>query len=219
MFTGIVQQQCPVVAVEMHDGVMQLSVKLGQLAEGLELGASIAHNGVCLTAAAIDDGVVRVDVISETLEVTNLDSVKVGDRLNIERSLKFGDELGGHILSGHVAGTAKVDEIEADGRNRTMWFEIDPEHMPNLIWKGWVAVDGASLTISRVDRETSRIAVSLIPETLERTTLGRVQPGDLVNIELDAQTQTIVHTVREMFANDDFRQSVLDSVGPIPGAK
>ena len=209
MFTGIVQAQCEVLAADIVDGVMQLTVDLGDYADGLQLGASIAHNGACLTATEINGGHVRCDVISETLTVTSLGDVAVGDLLNIERSLKFGDELGGHVLSGHVAGTVTVSEIEVDGNNRTMWFDVDPMHMPNLIWKGWVALDGASLTISRVDRDNNRIAVSLIPETLARTTFGRLQVGDRVNIEPDAQTQTIVHTVRELLADDDFRRQVL----------
>lgn len=209
MFTGIVQHRCEVVDVTVTDGVMALTVNMGAAAEGLQLGASIAHNGVCLTASEIADGLVRCDVIGETLDVTTLSGVAAGDLLNIERSLKFGDELGGHILSGHVSGTAEVVEIEADGRNRTMWFAISPEHMPSLVMKGWVALDGASLTISRLDRATNRIAVSLIPETLERTTLGDVAVGDHVNLELDAQTQTIVETVRNLLLDEEFTKHLL----------
>ena len=209
MFTGIVQDRCRVIAVDTVDGVCRLTVDLATLAEGLELGASVANNGTCLTASHIDGTHVRFDVISETLELTNLGRVAVGDRVNIERSLRIGDELGGHILSGHVAGTASVAEIVADGDNRTMWFDVDPDHMPYLMWKGWVALDGASLTISRVDREQHRIAVSLIPETRERTTLGDVSVGDRVNLELDAQTQTIVHTVRDLLTDPTYRAQLL----------
>lgn len=209
MFTGIVQRRCAVVDVEHVDGVGRLTVDLDTLAEGLEPGASVANNGTCLTASHIDGTRVRFDVVGETLELTNLGTVAAGDRVNIERSLRFGDEVGGHILSGHVAGTATVAEIVAEGANRTMWFDIDPDHMPYLMWKGWVALDGASLTISRVDRETDRIAVSLIPETLERTTLGEVEVGDRVNLEVDAQTQTIVHTVRELLTDPTYRAQLL----------
>lgn len=209
MFTGIVQDQCEVIAKEVTDGVCRMTVDLGEHAEGLQLGASVANNGACLTAAKIDGGIVRFDVIGETLSLTNLADVAVGDRVNIERSLKFGDELGGHILSGHVSGTATVSEIEADGDNRTMWFDVEPEHMRNLLWKGWISLDGASLTISRVDREANRIAVSLIPETLERTTLGRAVPGTKINIEVDAQTQTIMHAVQELFLDESLRAQVL----------
>lgn len=196
MFTGIVQGLCPVVGVEDRKGVRGLDVELGDLADGLELGASVANNGVCLTVTSVAAGVVRFDVIAETVSLTNLRHVVVGDSVNIERSLRFGDELGGHLVSGHVSGTMEVAALDREGENRTLWFDVAGEHMDHLLWKGWVAIDGASLTISRVDRDEQRIAVSLIPETIERTTLGSVAVGDLVNLEVDAQTQTIVHTVR-----------------------
>lgn len=205
MFTGIVQELCEVVVVEDRDGVRRLDVQLGELAVGLELGASVANNGVCLTASSIDAGRVRFDVIAETVQLTNLSDIEVGHRVNIERSLKFGDELGGHILSGHVSGTITVVKIEADGANRTMWFAVPVEHMPYLMWKGWIAIDGASLTISRLDRDRNEIAVSLIPETLERTTLGGFEVGAIANLEIDAQTQTIVTTVRNVLSDPNMR--------------
>ena len=206
MFTGIVQALGEVVAVEDRDGVRRFEVRLGDHAEGLELGASVANNGVCLTASAIDDGVVGFDVIAETIALTNLRLVGVGDRVNIERSLKFGDELGGHILSGHVSGTIEVTRIEADGANRTVWFSVPEQHMPYLMWKGWIAIDGVSLTISRLDRDTDEVAVSLIPETIERTTIGSFEVGSLANLEVDAQTQTIVNTVREALRDPAMRE-------------
>lgn len=209
MFTGIVKGLCPVVAIEDHDGVRRLRTELGDLAQGLELGASVAHNGVCLTAVAIDGPVADFEVISETLALTNLASIEVGDRVNIERSLTMGDELGGHVLSGHVSATMTVDEIEIDGANRTMWFAVPPAQMPFLLWKGWVAIDGVSLTISRVDRGADRIAVSLIPETLERTRLGSAAVGTVVNLEIDPTTQTIVETVRATLNDPEYRAQLL----------
>ena len=209
MFTGIVQGMGQVVAADTADGICQLAVDLGPHAEGLQPGASVANNGTCLTASHIDGSRVRFDVIAETMQCTNLGSLVVGDPVNIERSLRFGDELGGHVLSGHVSGTATVCEIIAEGDNRTMWFEVDPSLMRYLLWKGWVALDGASLTISGVDRDSHRIAVSLIPETLERTTLGRVSVGDAVNLEVDAHTQAIVHTVRDLLSDPDLRGQIL----------
>ncbi|MCL4134533.1 UNVERIFIED_CONTAM: hypothetical protein GTU68_009249 [Idotea baltica] len=186
---------------------------MGGLADGLQLGASVANNGTCLTASQIDGPLVSFDVIGETLDMTNLGAVNAGDRVNIERSLKFGDELGGHILSGHVSGTVSVAEVEREGNNRTIWFDVDPAHMPFLLWKGFVALDGASLTISRVDRAANRIAVSLIPETLERTTFGRVEVGGLVNLEVDSQTQGIVETVRNVLADPDLRSQIFEDLG------
>ena len=209
MFTGIVQGMGEVVEISTQAGICRLTVDLGPHADGLLPGASVANNGACLTVCGIDGSRASYDVIAETMECTNLGSLSVGDRVNIERSLRFGDELGGHILSGHVSGTASVSEIIVDGDNRTMWFEVDPTLMDYLLWKGWVALDGASLTISGVDRDRSRIAVSLIPETLERTTLGRICIGDRVNLEVDAHTQTIVHTVRDVLSDPELRSQIL----------
>ena len=209
MFTGIVQGMGRVLDIESVGGICRLTVDLGPHAEGLQAGASVANNGACLTASDIDGSRVRFDVIAETVHLTNLGSLSAGDRVNVERSLRFGDELGGHVLSGHVSGTATVCDMIADGDNRTMWFDVDASLMPYLLWKGWVALDGASLTISGVDRDAHRIAVSLIPETLERTTLGLVSVGDSVNIEIDAHTQAIVHTVKDLLSDPGFRAQVL----------
>lgn len=209
MFTGIVQGMGRVVGVETAGGIGRLTVDLGGCAEGLKAGASVANNGACLTVSHIDGSKVRFDVIAETMALTNLGSLSAGDPVNIERSLRFGDELGGHVLSGHVSGTATVCDIIAEGDNRTVWFDVDRSLMPYLLWKGWVALDGASLTVSGVDRDRGRIAVSLIPETLERTTLGLVSVGDPVNIEIDAHTQAIVHTVRDLLSDPGFRDQIL----------
>lgn len=209
MFTGIVQAQCPVVGIEDEDGIRRFTVDLGPHAADLKHGASVANNGTCLSVTAVDDGRVTFDIIAETLSLTNLGDVAVGDLVNIERSLGFGDEVGGHIVSGHVSTTAAVDLIEEDGANRTVWFKTTAEAMRYLLMKGWVAVDGASLTISRVDRDSSRFAVSLIPDTLSKTTLGRVTPGDRVNIEFDSQTQAIVDTVRDMLSDSELRNQIL----------
>ncbi len=211
MFTGIVQGQCEVLGVEVVDGVGTLTVDLGSFGDGLEPGASVSINGVCLTVTHIAGPEVRFNVISETFASTNLPAIGPGEQVNVERSLKFGDELGGHILSGHVADTVTVHEIMVSGDNQTIWFDVDPKHMRYLLWKGWVALDGASLTISHVDRDADRIAVSLIPETLVRTTLGRVSVGDEVNLEIDAHTQAIVSTVTDVLRDPDMRAQVLGS--------
>ena len=211
MFTGIVQGLCEVVGVESGDGIRRLTVELGPLAEGLKLGGSVANNGVCLTASEIGGTRVSFDVIGETLERSNLSSMEVGDGIDIERTLKFGDEIGGHILSGHIAGTVKVYVIETEGDNRTMWFDVPPDLMRFMLWKGFVALDGASLTISRVDREADRIAVSLIPETLERTILGSVEVGAEVNVEVDSQTQAIIHAVTDILSDAELRSQILGS--------
>jgi riboflavin synthase len=128
--------------------------------------------------------------------------------VNVERSLKFGDEIGGHVLSGHVADVVTVAQIDTGANERTIWFDVAAQWLPYLFHKGFVALDGASLTIAQVDRTRGRIAVSLIPETIVRTTLGRVVVGDRVNLEVDAQTQAIVSTVERLMRDAEFRRAV-----------
>ncbi len=199
MFTGIVQGYCPVLRVEEEANLRRLALELGPLAEGAELGASVAVNGTCLTVTGIEpDGVLTFDVIQETLNLTNLCDLSAGDLVNVERSFRVGDEVGGHILSGHVADTVRVARIEQADNLRTLHFSVPQQWMKYLNHKGFVALDGASLTIASVDAEASEISVSLIPETIERTSLGRVSEGARINLEVDAQTQAIVETVERL---------------------
>jgi len=198
MFTGIVQGLCPVVAVQDEANLRRLTIQLGDLAARVRKGASVAVNGVCLTVTGEMDGTLTFDVIRETLKQTNLGSLRVGDLVNVERSFRVGDEVGGHILSGHVADTAGVERISTADNLREIWFSVDAGWMKYLHHKGFVALDGASLTIAAVAPYRNEISVSLIPETIERTTLGRVQPGDRVNLEIDAQTQAVVNTVERL---------------------
>jgi riboflavin synthase len=209
MFTGIVQDQCRVHDVVELDGMRRLVVELGPLSEGLELGASVANNGTCLTVTAVDGGRVSSDVIDETLTRTNLAALRPGDLVNIERSLRVGDEIGGHEVSGHVSTTGTVVEIERSDNNQRTWIEVDEEWMPYLHLKGFVALDGASLTISHLDRDRHRIAVSLIPETLARTSFGRHVVGDPVNVEVEYRTLVIVDTIRRMLEDPDTRARLL----------
>ena len=208
MFTGIVQGLCRVATITDEPGLRRLQVQLGGLAEGLQTGASVAVNGTCLTATFIENGRVGFDVIRESVDRSNLGKLAVGDRVNVERSLKFGDEIGGHVLSGHVADVVTVAQIDTGPRERTIWFDVPRQWLAFLFHKGFVALDGASLTIAAIDREHGRISVSLIPETIERTTLGRVVVGDRVNLEIDVQTQTIVSTVERLLNDPDWRRQL-----------
>lgn len=200
MFTGIVQAMCPVTAVEDAAPLRRLTVDLGDLAADLALGASVAINGTCLTVTGTSAGTASFDVIRETLEKTNLGDLRAGTLVNVERSFRVGDEVGGHLVSGHVADVATVANVEQRPGERNLYFTVPPALMKYLSLKGFVALDGASLTISHVDADACRIGVSLIPETIARTTLGRVQVGDRVNLEVDAQTRTIVETVERVLA-------------------
>lgn len=208
MFTGIVQGLCRVAAVTDEPGLRRLQLQLDDLASGLQLGASVAVNGTCLTATFVEKGRVGFDVIRESIARSNLGGLAVGDLVNVERSLKFGDEIGGHVLSGHVADVVTVAQIDTGPRERTVWFDVPREWLAFLFHKGFVALDGASLTISAIERERGRISVSLIPETIERTTLGRVVVGDRVNLEIDVQTQTIVSTVERLLNDPDWRRQM-----------
>lgn len=200
MFTGIVQGLCEVAAVDREPGLARLSVRLGELASGLQTGASVAINGVCLTVTVVQGPDARFDVIRETLSLTNLDDLRPGTRVNVERSFRVGDEVGGHILSGHVSGVAEVVRVERASNERNLYFRVPATLLKYLSHKGFVALDGASLTIAHVDRAAGEIGVCLIPETIARTTLGTLAQGARVNLEVDAQTQSIVDTVERVLA-------------------
>ena len=208
MFTGIVQGVCPVVSCETHAGIARVAVDLDDLARGLELGASIAINGACVTVTEIDGSLVGFDLIKETIELSNLGELAAGTTVNVERSFRVGDEVGGHILSGHVAGVAVVTQIKSDDGHRLVTMAIQREWMAYLMLKGFVALDGASLTIAEIDRSAATISVSLIPETLARTTFGRLEVGDRINLEVDSQTQAIVDTVREVLKDESLLEAI-----------
>ena len=208
MFTGIVQGVCPVVSCETHAGIACVAVDLDDLARGLELGASIAINGACVTVTEIDGSLVGFDLIKETIELSNLGELVAGTTVNVERSFRFGDEVGGHILSGHVAGVAVVTQIKSDDGHRLVTMAVPREWMAYLMLKGFVALNGASLTIAEVDRSAATIAVSLIPETLARTTFGRLEVGDRINLEVDSRTQVIVDTVREVLKDESLLEAI-----------
>ncbi|MDZ7853066.1 MAG: riboflavin synthase subunit alpha [Halomonas sp.] len=203
MFTGIVQGAAEVVAIQEAEAFRTHVLELpAALREGLALGASVAHNGVCLTVTAIHGERVSFDLMRETLRVTNLGAVKEGDRVNIERAARFGDEIGGHAMSGHVMALAELVELDEAPNNRRLWFEVPHTLGRFLFDKGYIGVDGISLTIGQVQPATGnhgpRFCVDLIPETLARTVLVDRVPGDAVNIEIDPQTQAIVETVERV---------------------
>ncbi|MGY4564525.1 riboflavin synthase [Erwinia sp. TECH1] len=166
---------------------------------GLELGASVSHNGCCLTVTGVDGNRVSFDLVKETLRITNLGDLKPGDIVNVERAAKFSDEIGGHLMSGHIMTTAEICKILTSENNREIWFKPqDSEQMKYILHKGFIGIDGISLTVGEVTK--SKFCVHLIPETLARTTLGGKRLGDRVNIEIDPHTQAIVETVERVLA-------------------
>jgi len=205
MFTGIVQGLCKVCEVTDEVNLRHLTVDLGKMADGVALGASVAINGTCLTVTAEQEGKPTFDVISETLKLTNLGDLAVADLVNVERSLRVGDEIGGHILSGHISTSVVVAEVVEAQNTRDVYFRVPERWMKYLHMKGFVALDGASLTIASVNAEDCTISVSLIPETIERTTLGRIQAKARVNLEVDSQTQAVVDTVERVLDSPVWR--------------
>ncbi|TIC86973.1 riboflavin synthase subunit alpha [Crenobacter intestini] len=199
MFTGIVQGMAELVAVAEKENFRTHKVRLPEaLLPGLQLGASVAHNGVCLTVTGIEGDVVAFDLMQETLRATNLGALKVGDRVNVERAARFGDEIGGHAMSGHVLCTAPIVSVIDTPNNRTVRFAL-PEPVRKYVFdKGYIGIDGVSLTVG--DVKNGEFSVFLIPETLARTKLGGCAVGDIVNIEVDPQTQAIVDTVERVLA-------------------
>ncbi|MGA0840818.1 MAG: riboflavin synthase subunit alpha [Pseudomonadales bacterium] len=209
MFTGIVQGLKPILQVEERAHLRRLVVALDELAEGLALGASVAVNGTCLTVTAVDAGAVSFDVIAETLSLTNLGALRTGTLVNVERSFRVGEEVGGHLVSGHISGTAVLERVDERENERNLFFRAPPDCMKYLLHKGFVALDGASLTLATVDRHLHQVSVCLIPETIARTTLGRVKLGDRVNLEVDAQTQAIVDTVERVLADRELHDRLV----------
>lgn len=198
MFTGIVRGLGRIVDIErLSDDFLSYTVELpANMADNLEIGASVANNGCCLTITKIDGARVGFDLMKETLAKTNLGALQIGDKVNLERAARFGDEIGGHVMSGHVMATTRIVRIEQDRFNRTIWFELPENLAPYILSKGFVGLDGCSLTIGEV--KDGVFNVHLIPETLAQTLFGTRKEGDVVNLEIDPQTQAVVDTVKRM---------------------
>lgn len=182
MFTGLVAEAGSVGAIERDAAGARLEVR-SALAAGLEPGDSVAVSGVCLTAVEVSRGAFRVDVVAETLGRSSLAALAEGDAVNLELPLRAADRLGGHIVQGHVDGVGRVESVTDEGRSRRLSLGADAAVCRYVVDKGSVAVDGVSLTA--VDATEDGFAVALIPETIERTTLGALAAGDSVNIEVD----------------------------------
>ena len=193
MYTGIVSGTAPVIAVADGEGIRTLTIDLDGFSEGLQIGASVALDGVCMTVVSLDGTEVRFDAIEETLARTTLGRVTQGHMVNVERSLRMGDELGGHILSGHVMMTAKIIGRVERGEGLDLVIENPLEARPYILEKGFIAIDGMSLTIGETSDEG--FALHIIPETLRVTTIEEKEVGDSVNLEIDSRTQAVVETV------------------------
>jgi len=182
MFTGLISELGRVEAVDASDDGARLRIG-AELAAELSEGDSVAVNGACLTATSVGDGTFEADVMHQSLSLTTLGELEASSPVNLELPLRAADRMGGHVVQGHVDGTATVTEVTADGFAKRVRIELPDELLPYVVEHGSIAIEGVSLTIA--DLSGSALEVSLIPETLERTTLGSAKPGDRLNVECD----------------------------------
>ena len=196
MFSGFVQEFSKKTEVKSNDFGINLSVRVTKkFTKGLKKGDSVAVNGVCLTVKKFNSDTINFDVIHESLKLTNLKSLNSELPLNLERSLKMGDEIGGHLVSGHVHSKGKILDFKKS-KETLLKIELPKSIKGYILKKGYVALNGISLTVVNVDSKS--FSVSLIPETLENTNLKFLKKGDLLNIEADQQTVTIVETIKKL---------------------
>jgi riboflavin synthase len=195
MFTGIVKEQGRVEEVNASDDGARLRIG-ADLAGELSEGDSVAVNGACLTATSVGDGSFEADVMHQTLSLTTLGELEASSAVNLELPLRASDRLGGHVVQGHVDGTATVTDLSADGFAKRLRIELPDELLPYVVEQGSIAIEGVSLTIAGLTG--NGLEVSLIPETLERTTLGALEPGDRVNVECDV----LARYVRRQLSGD-----------------
>lgn len=186
MFTGIIQGLGRVEKISIVKGngkAAHMTIDLGRLAKGLKVGDSVSINGACLTAVRIKNGGASFEMIGETMKKTVLGSLKLGDRVNVERSLRVGDTIDGHFVLGHVDGIGTITKKIKQKNQTKLWIKMDTELLMYVVSKGSIAIDGISLTV--VDVLKDRISIALIPHTLVMTTLGIKDVGEKVNLEID----------------------------------
>lgn len=201
MYTGIVQGLEKIIEIKKGDGFITIVVSNQQhFFADVFIGASVAINGVCLTVTTINAALnqIHFDISDVTLALTTLKNLKVGDAVNIERSAKVGAENGGHNLYGHIEGTALIKQLQQRGETFHIDLQIPDGNIKYFFLKGFIGLNGCSLTINRVDREASEISIDLIPETLRLTTWKDAKVGDEVNYEIDQMTRTLVDTLENI---------------------
>lgn len=198
MFTGLVESLCAVKSVSRGIGAESalLTIDLGQFADRAKIGDSIAINGACLTVSKLDGRLAGFDLTAETLEKSTLGRLKPSSLVNVELALQAAGRFGGHFVQGHIDGVATIKAIEKKGKFADIKFAAGPELLEQMVVKGSVAVDGISLTIASMGQGS--FSVSVIPQTLEKTTLGRAKVGDVVNIETDIIVKTVKKQLEKM---------------------
>ena len=196
MFSGIVQEAGKVIGFVKEKDIFNLSIECSsKFISDLKKGASISVDGVCLTVKDENPEILRFDLVEETIKRTNFQNIKTGDNVNIERSLKMGDEIGGHPVSGHIHGISKVISIDKRDQSWDVKFSVEPFMHDYMLHKGYVAINGCSLTVGEVSNES--FMIHLIPETLSITNLFQLEQDSIVNVELDQNTIIIADTVKK----------------------
>ena len=196
MFSGIVQEAGKVIGFVKEKDIYNLSIECSsEFISDLKKGASISVDGVCLTVKDENPEILRFDLVEETIKRTNFQNIKTGDNVNLERSLKMGDEIGGHPVSGHIHGTSKVISIDKRDQSWDVKFSVESFMHDYMLHKGYVAINGCSLTVGEVSNES--FMIHLIPETLSITNLFQLEQDSVVNIELDQNTIIIADTVKK----------------------
>jgi riboflavin synthase len=194
MFTGLIQVISEIKDVyERSPDGFKIKISKPNNWTDVKLGESIACDGVCLTLTDFKEDDLEFFVGAETLSKTNFENLEPGQKVNVERSLALGDRLGGHVVSGHIDGTANVIEAKREGQCLVLKLKLSPEEFRFVVPKGSLCVNGVSLTVNEIDRETKTIGLFLIPETLTRTNLSQLETGDSVNIETDQFVKIIAH--------------------------
>jgi riboflavin synthase len=183
VFTGIIRELGLVVRVEDANGGRTLAVRAPETASSTVVGDSVAIDGCCLTATAIEDGAIAFDAVPETIARTTLGELRVDDEVNVEPALRMGEELGGHHVQGHVDGVGRIQSVEAEGEGLRVFVEAPDDVLRYCVEKGSITVDGVSLTIAELADDA--FAVALVPHTLEVTSLSDLEPGQAVNLEAD----------------------------------
>lgn len=183
MFTGLIEEVGRISAIRAGQNSYQFSIKANQVLEDVKIGDSVCTNGACLTVTAITSQGFTVDVMSETVEKTNFSELKIGSKVNLERALRLSDRLGGHLVSGHIDGIGKIKAIHKDDIAWRIHISANPSILHQMLDKGSIAIDGISLTIIKVEKDS--FEVSIIPHTAQETTLLGKNINDTVNLETD----------------------------------
>ena len=199
VFTGIIQEKAQVSSIEKSQDFSSIRIEASSdFVKGIKIGASVSIDGVCLTVTSIEENSLAFDIIIETLRVTNLSNLEESDLVNLERAARFGDEIGGHIISGHVSGIVKISNIQKTTNNHILSFKISDDLIKYIFPKGYVSLNGISLTIGEVNKIENIFTVYLIPETLRITTMLDKKIGDMINLEVETQTKNTVDLITEM---------------------